>query len=208
MSPRFTPSSPAFSRLRLALLTVALGACFCSAASAVAAAEEAEVKLVRVWTEYRAADSFVRLAEYFGGREKAPELITRSQPDSRDGYYFLTRFKSPEALPGSILALEYFMPGDEEARVQFFPVDLTRGSRAVLAGLTGADWPSRKTLPTAWRLRLLGPDGAELAMRQSFLWSLPPAEAAAEVAAESSAPSADVPAPAAPAAPLERPPAS
>lgn len=149
----------------------------------VSPASATEVKLVRVWPEYRAGSSFVRIAEYFGGKESAPEAIVRSQPDSRDGYYFLARFKSGAPLPGSILALEYIVPGDELARVQFFPVDLAGGSRAVLAGLTGADWPGADIAPTAWRLRLLGPAGEELAREQSFLWSLPPA--AAPVAAKS-----------------------
>lgn len=172
----------------LALASLALLAPLASP-TASAAPTTADVKLVRVWPEYRAADSFVRIAEYFGGQEKTPELIARSQPDSRDGYYFLARFKSPEALPGSILALEYVVPGEETARVQFFPVDLPRGSRAVLAGLTGSDWPDAKLAPTAWRLRLLGPAGTELARQQSFLWSLP-------AAPENSAPAADTPAPA------------
>ena len=136
-------------------------------------ASAAEVKLVRVWPEYRASSSFVRIAEYFGGKEKAPELIVRSQPASRAGDYCRARCKSAAALPGSILALEYYLPGEDTARVQFFPVDLPKGSRAVLAGLTGADWPGVKVEPTAWRLRLLGPAGTEVAREQSFLWSLP-----------------------------------
>ena len=157
----------------------------------------AEVKLVRVWPEYRAAASFTRIAEYFGGKEKASELIVRTRPESRDGYYFLTRFKSSEALPGSIIALEYFLPGEDQARVQFFPVDVPRGSRAILAGLTGPDWPGSKVEPTAWRLRLLGPSGTEVAREQSFLWSLPPAEAtAATTAPDAAAPMAASPAPA------------
>ncbi len=135
----------------------------------------ASVKIVRVWPDYRAAESFVRIGEYFGRKEHAPELVVRSQEDSRGGYYFLTRFKTDQALPGSILALEYVLPGDEAPRVQFFPLDLPRGSRVVLAGLTGPDWPGAAIAPSAWRLRLLGPAGDELARQQSFLWSLPPA---------------------------------
>ena len=154
---------------------------------APALAPAAEVALVRVWPEYRAAESFVRIAEYFGGKESAPEAIVRSQPGSRAGYYFLTRFKTSAPLPGAILAVEYIVPGDENPRVQFFPVDLPQGSRAILAGLTGADWPGEKVLPTAWRLRLLSPSGAELAREQSFLWSLPPAEKPAATAASSDA---------------------
>ncbi len=148
-----------------------------------ALASASEVKIVRVWPEYRAASAFVRIAEYFGGKEKRPELVVRSRPESRDGYYFLARFEAPQALPGSMLALEYVLPGEDQPRVQFFPLDLPQGSRAVLAGLTGADWPASKTAPTAWRLRLLGPSGSELAREQSFLWSLPPAPPAAPAAA-------------------------
>lgn len=157
---------PFFRSLRLALVTLAF---------APALAEATEVKIVRVWPDYRESDSFVRVAEYFGGKERAPEMIVRSQQDSREGYYFLTRFKTNESLPGSILAVEYVLPGDEAPLVQFFPVDLPKGSRAVLFGLTGGDWPSPTVAPTAWRVRLLGPSGVELVREQSFLWSMPPA---------------------------------
>ncbi|MBC8012290.1 MAG: hypothetical protein H7067_19585 [Burkholderiales bacterium] len=180
MRPRF-PRSTVLALTALVLL------------SAPVSALAAEAKIVRVWPEYRAAESFVRIGEYFGGVESAPETIVRSQPDSRDGYYFLTRFKTPEALPGSILVLEYYVPGDELARVQFFPVDLEKGSRAILAGLTGADWTDAKAAPTAWRLRLLGPSGAELARQQSFLWSLPPAETTANASYPASAPASTEP---------------
>ncbi len=159
-----------------ALALLALVPAFSTLSSAAETAE-AEVKIVRIWPEYRAADSFTRIAEYFGGKEKSRELLVRSQPASRDGYYFLARFETPVARPGAILALEYILPGEEVARLQFFPIDLPQGSRAVLAGLTGADWPGIKTQPTAWRLRLLAANGAELARQQSFLWSLPPAVA-------------------------------
>ncbi len=149
----------------------------------------AEANIVRVWPEYRTAESFVRIGEYFGGQERAPELIVRTRPDQRNGYYFLTRVQTTAALRGAMLSLEYFAPGDEVARVRFFPVDLPAGSRAILAGLTGADWPDAKTAPTAWRVRLLGPDGSELAREQSFLWALPTAPAP-EQGAERPAPAA------------------
>lgn len=157
-------------------------------------APAAEVKLVRVWPEYRSAASFVRIAEYFGGKESAPELIVRSQPEARDGYYFLARFETSEALPGSIIAVEYTLPGEESARVQFFPADLPAGSRAVLAGVTGADWPDAKVAPTAWRIRLLGPAGTEVARAQSFLWSLPAAPAPAPASESTPEPSGPAPA--------------
>ena len=130
---------------------------------------------MRVWPEYRTDESFARIGEYFGGSEKSPELIVRSQAGSRDGYYFLARFKNAEAVKGAILAIETILPGNENAQVHFIPLDLPRGVRAVLAGLTGSDWNGAKVKPTAWRVRLLSSNGSELALQQSFLWSLPPA---------------------------------
>ncbi len=161
MRPRFTRP------FLLALAALALVSATVSAA---------EVRIVRVWPEYRTAGSFTRIAEYFGGKESAPETIIRTRADARAGYYFLTRLESAAATDGAILALEYIVPGDDRARVHFLPVDLPRGSRAFLVGVTGADWPGPKVAPTAWRMRLLAPSGAELAREQSFLWSLPPAE--------------------------------
>lgn len=177
----------------LALTAMLLAPVFGSVASAT------EVKLVRVWPEYRSGSSFVRIGEYFGGKEKAPELIVRSQPEARDGYYFLTRFQTTEALPGSIIVLEYVLPGEDAERVQFFPVDLPKGSRAVLTGLTGADWPGAKVAPTAWRLRLLDPAGAEVAREQSFLWSMPATPSSPETPTTPAAPAGEAAATPAPA---------
>jgi len=175
--------------LRPALIALALLALI-PAFSTLSLAAEGEVKIVRIWPEYREAKSFTRLAEYFGGKEKSRELLVRSQPTARQGYYFLARFDTPAALPDAVLALEYILPGEELTRIHFFPLDLPLGSRAVLAGLTGADWPGAKVEPTAWRLRLLAADGSELARQQSFLWSLPPAESSVAT------PSAPTPSPA------------
>jgi hypothetical protein len=141
----------------------------------------------RIWPKYREAESFERIAEYFGGAERRGELVARSRPEARAGYYFLTRVRTQAPVPGAILALEYTVEGDDAARVQFFSVDLPVGSPVVLAGLTGEDWPSGATEPSAWRLRLLGGDGAELAREQSFLWALPPGATPPQPAAAAAA---------------------
>jgi hypothetical protein len=169
-------------------------------------ADAADVKFVRVWPDYRTADSFTRVGEYFGGKEHTPELLVRSQPAARDGFYFLARVKSAEALPGAILAIETVQPGSDIPSVHFLSVDLPQGSRAVLAGLTGNDWPSAKVKPTAWRLRLLSSGGVELARQHSFLWTLPAAPAPQPA---SSSPAAETPAatPSAPAVAPDAPPA-
>lgn len=175
-------------RSRLSIVSL-LALALASAASA------ADVKFVRVWPDYRTADSFTRVGEYFGGKEHTPELLVRSQPAARDGFYFLARFKSSEALPGAILAIETIQPGSDIPSVHFLSVDLPQGSRAILAGLTGNDWPSAKVKPSAWRLRLLSAGGTELARQQSFLWTLPAAPAPATVSESAQpAPAAETPA--------------
>lgn len=134
----------------------------------------AEVSVVRVWPEYREAASFKRIAEYFGGGESSrTEIILRSQSEARTGYYFSTRLKSVQAVPGAILVLQTIAPGQSESDVHFFSADLPKGSRGFLLGLTGSDWNHAEVAPMAWKVLVLGPDGSELASRQSFLWAQP-----------------------------------
>lgn len=134
----------------------------------------ADVSFVRVWPEYREAGSFKRIAEYFGGGESTRgQTILRTRADDRGGYYFLTRLKSPQARPGSMLVVQAIRPGQSEPDVHFFPADLPKGSRAFLLGLTGEDWPDGDIAPLAWQIRVLAADGAELARQQSFLWEQP-----------------------------------
>lgn len=132
----------------------------------------AELSLVRVWPEYRSAESFERIGEYFGKPESHPGLIVlRSQPQQRAGYYFLARITEPAAVPaGSSWLVEVILPGSEKPKSFNFPFDAKGGKAAYELGLTGSDWPNEKTNPTAWRLSLVNPEGRTLLSKQSFLW--------------------------------------
>ncbi|MBL9189327.1 MAG: hypothetical protein JNK23_17725 [Opitutaceae bacterium] len=143
------------------------------ALSARAAAAEAE--FVRVWPGWRAAETFERISEYFGGSEaSAREPILRTQPATRDGYYFLVRVKTATALPGAKFALSVIRPDHPEAKVFTFPAALPGKETALHLGLTGADWPGGAAAsPLAWKVALVAADGRTLAEHKSFLWEKP-----------------------------------
>lgn len=135
-------------------------------------ASASEFKIVRVVPEYKGEASFERIAEYFGGKESYPGMVVqRSQSDNRSGFYFLVRLSDPERVPaGSTWKLQVILPGSDKPKDYRFPCESASRKPVHQLGLTGGDWPDPKTNPTAWRVALLGPDGAELLSSQSFLW--------------------------------------
>jgi hypothetical protein len=154
-------------RLLALILTLTLG---CASVSA------SGVQVVRIWPEYMPADSFVRISEYFNGKENTRgATILRTQPNARDGFYFNLRTKTDVPIEMAKVVLEIITPASAETRVENFAVSLPKGSHILRLGLTGKDWPNSKDRPAAWKLRILGANGAELAMKQSYLWSKPDA---------------------------------
>ncbi|MFT3868359.1 MAG: hypothetical protein QM715_07665 [Nibricoccus sp.] len=144
--------------------------------TAAAFSHAAELSLVRVWPAYRPAESFERLSEYFGKNEDpAAHHILRTQPAERAGYYFLVRLKNKgAALAGTRFELQLITPFATELRSYTFAGDIPSGNHAFHLGLTGSDWPGKpKDESVAWKLRVLGSDGAELLQSQSYLWALP-----------------------------------
>lgn len=132
------------------------------------------VEIVRVWPGYRTSDSFESIGEFFGREEfKGGRLVLRSQPQDRNGYYFLTRVRRAPVSTGAIAQLEVILPGSDLARTYRLPVDLPAGGSVLNIGLTGSDWPDATVKPLAWRLTLLSADGSRLIDSQSFLWAQP-----------------------------------
>lgn len=151
------------------------------------------VEVVRLLPEYMPAASFVRVSEYFNGKENTRgATIVRTQPNAREGFYFNLRTRAESAIEVAWVELQYISPAAPEPRTESFAVSLPRGSHLLRFGITGADWPDAKARPVAWKLRLLSADGAELATEQSYLWSMPEAPAAApsSAPAEPAAPAA------------------
>ena len=143
------------------------------------------VEVVRLLPEYMPASAFDRVSEYFTGKENTRGYtVLRTQPDSRDGFYFNLRTKSDKAIDLAWIELQIITPTSPEPRTESFAISIPKGSHLTRFGLTGKDWPGAKARPVAWKLRLLGVDGAELASEQSFLWSKPDAPAPAPKKAE------------------------
>ena len=131
-----------------------------------------DVEFVRIWPAWRTAESFDRISEYFDGQENTGRhTVLRSQPETRAGYYFLVRTKTTLNAADAKFVLEIIKPDAPQAKTYTFPVGLIGREIVFNLGLTGIDWPDRKTHPVAWRLALVNGKGEELASRESFLWA-------------------------------------
>lgn len=164
--------------MRLPALLLALSLCSTSALAG-------GVEVVRLLPQYMPASEFDRVSEYFTNKENTRgATILRTQPASREGFYFNLRAKTDTAIEVAWVELQIITPASTEVRTESFAVSLPKGSHYIQLGLTGKDWPGPKARPVAWKLRLLGADGAELATQQSFLWSKPDAPTPAAPKAE------------------------
>jgi hypothetical protein len=139
-----------------------------------AVASAAELQVVRVFTGWRDAASFKRISEYFTGRENTgDEIVVRSQPAERSGYYFLVRLKSPGAPAAAKVAIQVVLPAAPQPRTFTFPVEIPAGKQVFNFGLTGTDWPERSTDAVAWKIDVTDANGAVLATEKSYLWEKP-----------------------------------
>lgn len=136
----------------------------------------ADVEFLRIWPGWRDAESFDRISEYFGkGENTGRDVILRTHPESREGYYFLARLKSAVAVNGAKFELSVVRPDNPEAKVHVFPATIPARETVFQLGLTGGDWPTgQKANPVAWKLALVAADGRVLAEHKSFLWEKPP----------------------------------
>jgi len=133
-----------------------------------------DLTIVRVFTGWRDAASFKRIAEYFDGREHTHgQIVLRTQPGRREGYYFLVRTANPGAPRPVKITLEVMAPGESKTRSYAFDTDLGSNETVLNLGLTGADWPDAKANPVAWKLTVLSADNQPLATEKSYLWEKP-----------------------------------
>jgi hypothetical protein len=137
--------------------------------------QAAEVEFVRVWPGWRDAESFERISEYFNGEENTGrEVVLRTHPEERAGFYFLVRVANPgDLLSNARFVLNVISPASPDPKETVFPVEVPRRSKVFQLGLTGPDWTNSEIHPVAWKLELRSADGQVLASAQSFLWEKP-----------------------------------
>lgn len=140
----------------------------------LAVTASANVTITRVFTGWRDAASFKRVSEYFTGRENTgSQIVIRTDPAERAGYYFLIRTHQ-EAATAAKVRLTYFVPGEAEPKVVTFPVQLPGRTSAINLGLTGSTWPDAKASAVAWKIEFLAADETTvLATEKSYLWDQP-----------------------------------
>jgi hypothetical protein len=157
-----------FRFLCAAFLVTALGAAGALAAEPLA--------IVRVQTGWRPAESFKRISEYFDGQENTSgQVVARTHPESRAGFYFLVRVANAGAPFEARVALEVIPSADVAPLKRAFPVALPAGQAVLNLGLTGSDWSETKPHPVAWKLEILDGEGRVLAAEKSYLWDQQPA---------------------------------
>lgn len=133
-----------------------------------------ELTIVRVFTGWRDAGSFKRISEYFDGRENTGgQVVLRTHPEERGGYYFLVRVANPGATRPVKLTLDVVAAATPRLRSFAFAADLGAGESVINLGLTGVDWTDRKADPVAWKLTILSAGNQPLAVEKSYLWEKP-----------------------------------
>src|SRR4051812_49275090 len=131
----------------------------------------ADLEIVRVYTGWRDGASFKRISEYFDGKENTGrEIVLRTNPSQRTGYYFLVRLKNPGAARKVQFQLQHIDQGIPAPQLVTFPAELGTGSSVYQFGLTGPEWQDPKTQPVAWHVQVVAEDGHVLISEQSYLW--------------------------------------
>jgi hypothetical protein len=139
-----------------------------------AGAADGAIHLVRTYTGWRDAASFKRISEYFTGKENTGgEIIVRTHPERRDGYYFLVRAVNEGASVAARIVIRVITPNSAVPRTFTFNTPLPGGTSLVDVGITGEDWPAQKINAVAWQLEMLDETGRVLATEKSYLWEKP-----------------------------------
>jgi len=122
---------------------------------------------------YIAREDFLRISEYFTGREpQTDRVFIRSVPEKRAGYYWILPVDQTIVEQQPIrIELWVQRPGSPEIiEFRLLPQRNLDRSQTLWIGLTGEDWPNEDLAPVAWKLSLLSSEGREILSRQSYLW--------------------------------------
>ena len=158
--------------MRFERLTVLLLIFFLSAIAAQAAS------ILQVYPQYIEKKAFQRIRSYFTGEEYVGRrIITRTEPDFYEGYYFVLRLVEEvrELPPGSQVQLAIIVPEKAKPLVYRLPIPDRQDSNTceIYVGITGDDWNLNEASILAWKVALISPEQRVLSKQESFLWSMP-----------------------------------
>jgi len=161
------------SRLAAGLLALLLAGC-----QELPVELDSQPGVARVFERYRSAAQIERASEALLGSEPedGADVILLSDAKSRVGFEFQVVLKGSLDVPaGSAFRVDYVRKEGEAAVSRTFRITRQPGwfFGEYCLRLTGADDPGPAWRPVAWRISVLGPDGAVLASRHSFLWGAP-----------------------------------
>ncbi|MBL9214327.1 MAG: hypothetical protein JNG83_02505 [Opitutaceae bacterium] len=150
--------------------------CLLGLVLAAPALRASDLTIVRIQPGWRDAASFKRISEYFTGREHTGrEVVLRTHPGTRAGYYFLIRVRNTGAPVRATFAFQVIPNSRAQPVLHQLTAELGTGDTLLNLGLTGPDWPEADTNPVAWKLEVKGEDGHVLATALSYLWEKPSA---------------------------------
>ena len=132
-----------------------------------------ETQITSVNEVYWTAKDFLRVPEYFTGKEYFGKQVVVRTDEGRAGLYFVLEFSQPLlTIPANSSVLIRVIRSDyPEAKLYKFEIPRKTNKRSeVLLGITGNDWDSPEIKPLAWRIELQDKNGKLLVAKQSFLW--------------------------------------
>ena len=132
-----------------------------------------ETKITSISEVYRTENDFVRIPEYFTGKEYFGKQVVIRTGKGRAGLYFVLELNHPLFnLPEKSSALVRVIRSDHpEAKLYKFELPRKKISGSeILLGITGTDWNSSEIKPVAWRIELQDKNGKLRAAKHSFLW--------------------------------------
>lgn len=137
------------------------------------------VEIEEIKPRYIKEEQFKRINEYLTGTENVGDrVIFRTDPKSRDGYYFtLILDEDVRKLPkGTVIVGEFYTPTSVEKQTHTFTFTKKRPkTKEIFIGLTGADWPADiapQIAPAAWHFTIQDANGNTLGSKKSYLWEL------------------------------------
>lgn len=129
------------------------------------------------------AEKFMRISEFFTGRENTSgRVFLRSNPAQRGGLYFIARLDEKlTTLPaGMKVGIDFFEAGSAQMRQYIFEIPkVLQETNKLFLGLTD-EGMLEKQLPAAWRVYLLNPDESLHSELKSYLWEMPEKSAQAD----------------------------